>query len=402
VKISNQTVLGGSPSKVDRLRHRVTRPQLHKKIKMPKLSAWMVYSGVFISIIAVIAVGYQPPREATQATTVANTTQTPETTPIVIEGNAVDKIVATDVASNIAEQTNMSVAENVAERAASLAIENELAQTDTTAIIKPQIVQPTASNRDVVVYTVKKGDTMATIANAYGVSSETIRWANDMTNNNVSVGKKLKIPPVDGVLYTVKSSDTLDKLAQTYNANKARIISYNDLEISGLKAGTKIIIPGGDLPETQRPGYVAPQVQTQVQPQQNYVNYGTGFGGTSWRIKVGTPGLAGNSYAYGNCTRYAYDRRIELGLGVGRNWGNAATWSSYAASEGYRVDNTPSRGAIIQNAGGYGHVGIVEQVKPNGDVVVSEMNAYVSGGGWNVVNGRIIPANQARYYAYIH
>lgn len=364
---------------------------------MPKLSAWMVYGSVFAIIIAIIALGYKPPQQvATES--VANATQTSETTPLVIEGDAVDKLVASNIASNIAQQTNMPVADNVAERVASLAIESKLAQTDDSAIIKPQIIQPTASSRDVITYKVKKGDTMSSIANAYGVSAKTIRWANDKTNNTISAGEKLKIPPVDGILYEVKSSDTLDKLASTYGANKARIVSFNDLELSGLKAGTKIVIPGGNLPTTQQPGYTAPVRQTQT-----VVNSGTGFGGTSWRIKIGTPGRAGNGYAYGNCTRYAYDRRIELGLAVGTNWGNAASWSYYAQLDPrFTVNNTPSRGAIVQNGGGYGHVGIVEQVKPNGDIVVSEMNAYVAGGGWNVVNGRIIPANQARYYAYIH
>ena len=366
---------------------------------MPKISAWMVYGGVFGAIVAVMAFGYQAPQEATAEVTTANATQTPVTTPIVVEGDAVDKLIATDIASNIAEQTNMPVADNVAERAASLAIESTLAQTDDTAIIKPQIVQPTASSRDIVVYTVKKGDTMDTIANAYGVSTKTIRWANDKTNNNISTGDKIKVPPVDGVLYKVKSGDTLDKLASTYGANKARIVSFNDLELSGLKPGRKIVIPGGNLPASQQPGYTAPQPAPIVQ------NYGTGFGGNSWTIKVGTAGHAGNGYAYGNCTRYAYDRRIELGLAVGTNWGNATSWSWYATNDPlsrFTVNNVPGRGAIIQNGGGYGHVGIVEQVKSNGDVVVSEMNAYVAGGGWNVVNGRIIPASQARYYAYIH
>ncbi len=400
MKISNQSGSNNEQSKIVRLRQQVANHPLRRKARMPKISAWMVYGGVFGAIVAVIAFGYQAPQEATAEVAAANVTQTPVTTPIVVEGDAVDKLIATDIASNIAEQTNMPVADNVAERAASLAIESTLAQTDDTAIIKPQIVQPTASSRDIVVYTVKKGDTMETIANAYGVSTKTIRWANDKTNNNISTGDKIKVPPVDGVLYKVKSGDTLDKLASTYSANKARIISFNDLELSGLRPGSKIIIPGGDLPATQQPGYTQPQAQPQVA---TVVNYGTGFGGSSWTIKVGTPGRAGNGYAYGNCTRYAYDRRIELGLAVGGNWGNAASWSYYALSDSrFTVNNVPGRGAIIQNGGGYGHVGIVEQVKPNGDVVVSEMNAYVAGGGWNVVNGRIIPASQARYYAYIH
>ncbi|HRN90744.1 MAG TPA: CHAP domain-containing protein, partial [Candidatus Saccharibacteria bacterium] len=73
-----------------------------------------------------------------------------------------------------------------------------------------------------------------------------------------------------------------------------------------------------------------------------------------------------------------------------------------AMSQGLKVDRTPSVGAIMQNGGGFGHVAIVESVLPNGDVSVSEMNAYVAGGGYNVVSGRIILAANAGQYLYIH
>ena len=59
-------------------------------------------------------------------------------------------------------------------------------------------------------------------------------------------------------------------------------------------------------------------------------------------------------------------------------------------------------GAIVQNGGGAGHVAIVESISDNGDVSVSEMNAYVSGGGFNVVSGRKISAALAGQYLYIH
>ncbi len=402
MKITNKLPLNSDKLNVARLKEQVMNHPIRRKVKMPKLSAWMVYGGIFVAIITVVTLGYQAPAQ-TSSEPVASFTQAPESTPLVVDSSSVDKLVAIDVALNIAEQTNMPVMNNVVERSVSLGVESALAQTDETAIIKPHIVQPTASSRDIVTYTVKKGDTMKSIANAYGVAEKTIRWANDMSSNNVSIGMKLKIPPVDGLLYTVKSGDTLDKLADKYGANKARIVSYNDLEITGLKNGKKIIIPGGNLPSEERPEYVAPSTNT-ILPTYT-TTYVSGFGGNSWHIKSGTPGYPGNTYALGNCTRYAYDRRIEMGLRVGQsNWGHAAYWSGNARAEGFRVDNTPSVGAIIQGGGlnAYSHVAIVEKIKSNGDVVVSEMNAYVNGGGWNMVNGRTIPANQARSYLYIH
>src|SRR5699024_1569822 len=72
-----------------------------------------------------------------------------------------------------------------------------------------------------------------------------------------------------------------------------------------------------------------------------------------------------NVFPAGECVWYAFDKRTQLGKGVGQ-WGNASNWANAARSEGYSVNNTPSVGAIMQTnansngAGGYGHVAIVD------------------------------------------
>jgi len=178
------------------------------------------------------------------------------------------------------------------------------------------------------------------LAKKFGISVQTIKYANNLTGNDLIVGSTLKILPVDGVLYTVKSGDTIDSLAERYSVNKTRLILFNDLDVSGLKLGDQIILPEATLPTEERPGYVAPQ---------NYYNYfygstGAGFGGQTWHIGVGTGPCP--TYAFGNCTCYAYSRRVQLGLPVGERWGNAGTWAYYAVSEGLHVSHTPSAGAI--------------------------------------------------------
>lgn len=272
-----------------------------------------------------------------------------------------------------------------------------MSQPDASTISKPQLVGVDNGVRSVISYSVADGDTIDSIATKFNLSKQTIKWANNMTSDSLTVGSKLKIPPVDGVLYTVKAGDTIDSIAKKYDVDKTRLVLYNDLDLGGLKAGDQIILPAGVLPNNERPGYVAPVVTFS-----SYVGQGTGFGGRTWYIKTGTATLAGNTYAHGNCTAYAYDRRVEMGLPVSNQWGNAVTWAARAASEGLKVDRTPSVGAIMQNGGGFGHVAIVESVLPNGDVSVSEMNAYVAGGGYNVVSGRIILAANAGQYLYIH
>ncbi len=91
-----------------------------------------------------------------------------------------------------------------------------------------------------------------------------------------------------------------------------------------------------------------------------------------------------------------------MGRPVGSFWGNANTWASSARSAGYAVNRTPAAGAVLVDQAGYfGHVAVVERVLPNGDVYITEMNNYAYG-GFNIVNDRTISAGQASAYWYIH
>lgn len=356
------------------------------------------YAGAFLFIVAVVAIGYKPPKQHAVADSVASATAVPVVlAQDSVEAPSVDQLVAMWVAAGIAERTELPIARNVAERSITLSIENQLAQVETNAISKPQIIQPTANSREIRAYTTVAGDTVDKVAVQFNVSADTIKWANNLTSDALEPGKELQIPPINGVVYTIKDGDTTSSIAERYKADEKRVIAYNDLERGGLDTGKKIIVPDGDLPTTERPGYTAP-VRTQIA--YTVTRYGAGFTGSkTWTIGYGT---AANKYAYGNCTAYAYNRRVQLGKGVGAFWGNAATWAARAQAEGYSVTNRPSVGAIMQNGGGYGHVAIVEELLPNGDISVSEMNAYVPGGGFNIVSGRIVPAANVGSYSYIH
>jgi surface antigen len=355
----------------------------------PKLSTIAVYASIFVLIAAVVAVGYHAPQQSggiASATAVASGSQSQST--------SVNELVATNIAASLASTTNLSVATNVANLAVSLAAKSEFAQSNDTVITKPQILQPTAESRAIISYTVKAGDTADTVAAQFGRTKDTIKWANNLLSDALTVGSVLQILPVDGIQYTVKAGDTLESISQKYNVDQSRIVLYNDLDISGLTPNTKIILQNGNLPETERPGYVAPRV----------INYGYGSGGGNSGYSSGyntDRGSAGNRYAYGQCTWYAYERRLQLGMPVGSFWGNASSWASAASSSGYRVDHTPSAGAVMQNGGGYGHVAIIESVAGNGDVSISEMNnsAY---GGWNIISHRTMSGGQAAVYNYIH
>jgi surface antigen len=313
----------------------------------------------------------------------------------------VNEVLATDIAASVAQATDMSVAPNVAELAVSTRVQSEYQSTsgDSSTISKPAIVQVSSAGRDITSYAVQEGDTVTSVAAKFNVSSDTIKWANNLNKDTLAAGSTLEILPRDGIAYVVKDGDTVEKIADKYKADASVITTFNDLEINGITPGLKIIIPGGTLPETERPGYVAPRPAYTAATGGTYITgYSSGFSsGNTWFIKRGTPNTG--AYAFGNCTAYAFDRRAELGSPVGQRWGNAGAWATNARVAGYTVNRTPSAGAVIQDSG---HVAIVEVVLPNGDLQLSEMNARVSGGGFNIVSGRILPASQVGQYYYIH
>ena len=361
-----------------------------------KPSVIAVYVGIFAVIVAMVFIGYHEPKAtSTLANAITVTSPTNQ-----IDQTSVDNVVATNVAANVAAAANLPIATSVSNMAVSAQAKSQFLQSDSQGqgTTKPQLIgTDTSTNRAVTSYTVKAGDTVGTVAAQFGISSETIKWANNLTSDALIPGTALRILPVDGVLYSVKSGDTIDSIASKYGVDKTRLILYNDLDVSGLQPNIIIILPSAVLPGNERPGYVAPVAVT-INNDYNvfYGVSGTGFGGSTWRIGVGTPD---GPYAHGNCTLYAYNRRKALGLPVGDYWGNAGSWAPMAASNGLRVNHTPGVGAIMAD---YGHVAIVESLSPNGDISISEMNAYVAGGGYNIVSGRIVIAGNTGQYWYIH
>ena len=102
---------------------------------------------------------------------------------------------------------------------------------------------------------------------------------------------------------------------------------------------------------------------------------------TSWNVfhTSGYGMVDGNGNKRGNCTCYAYGRSYEnLGYKPSLCTGNAGTWYSYNANNGfYSYGKTPYLGAVAvwSKSGASGHVAVVEVI--NGDTVIT------SESGWN-------------------
>src|SRR3989344_2847606 len=90
-------------------------------------------------------------------------------------------------------------------------------------------VKPRAETID---YKVQEGDTISGIAKKFGISTDTIKWANNLDNiNSVKPGDTLKILPVTGVTHVVKSGDTLESVAKKYQADSQAVLDFpfNDI-----------------------------------------------------------------------------------------------------------------------------------------------------------------------------
>lgn len=94
------------------------------------------------------------------------------------------------------------------------------------------------------VHTVARGETLSTIAEEYGISVNTIRWANELTAKSIiKEGQKLTILPVTGVEYKVGKGDSLISIAKQYGSDVEEIKEVNDLESGVIKIGQVLIIP---------------------------------------------------------------------------------------------------------------------------------------------------------------
>jgi len=101
-------------------------------------------------------------------------------------------------------------------------------------------------------YLVRQGDTLSEIAEMFGVSVNTVIWANDLKSKNIRAGQELVILPISGVRHAVKSGDTLNSLAKKYKADLDDILSYNGIPADArLAIGDIVIIPDGVVSSEQ-------------------------------------------------------------------------------------------------------------------------------------------------------
>lgn len=304
--------------------------------------------------------------------------QTEQTKPL-------DSLSSADVAVHVARLTGLQESVAVVNKADTVNAQLAVASSDDSVVVKPQIIGAgLKSKKDIKTYVTVEGDTMASLAERFGVNQDTIRVSNGLAGNALQTGKELLISPVNGIVHRVKAGDTPASLASRFNANKDNIIAFNDAEVTGgFVVNDLIVIPDGIIPAVP---VVATSRSSRV------ASAGFAFGTSAI--------YSANGYDYGWCTWHAANRRKEIGRPIPSNLGNAISWLSVARRAGLATGDTPQAGAVLyhKNIGGLGHVAFVEKINEDGSMLVSDMN-YPS---WGRVTYRTIGPAEFGSYAFIY
>ncbi len=134
----------------------------------------------------------------------------------------------------------------------------------------PSTTQSGAARDQVEYYIVQGGDTSSTIAEKFGISTNTLLWENRLGPSDViKPGQKLTILPTSGLSYQVQKNDTLASIAKKLSADENTIIDYNQLaNADAIELGQILIVPGGKPPEQPAQPRTQPSAPSTAVPSQ--------------------------------------------------------------------------------------------------------------------------------------
>jgi murein DD-endopeptidase MepM/ murein hydrolase activator NlpD len=250
--------------------------------------------------------------------------------------------------------------------------------------ISPQLSSCTSAsstNTEISTYVVRPGDTLSEIANLFGVSVNTIVWVNDgLTRNSaLKAGQTLVILPVSGIQYTIKKGDTIQTIANHYNVDSNEILQYNDIILSSvLNPGDTIIIPDAAL-EVPQSGSAGSSSGSSVKK-------------TTAKSKWGTPGTEPAHNTNGPSYPGYYDLPLAHGIETQGLHGYNAV--DLAAPRGTPILASAAGTVIIslKNGGwngGYGNYVVINH--PNGtQTLYAHMSKVLTNVGESVSQGETI------------
>ena len=134
--------------------------------------------------------------------------------------------------------------------------------TATAAVVYPTPTATVEPRNEVITYTIKDGESIASIAEKFGLWPETILWANRYELGDdlaaYTEGRQIYILPVDGVYHVWSQGESLNAVAEYYGVTPDEIIDFpanhlnrdtlGSLSLPNISAGTRLVVPGGTIP----------------------------------------------------------------------------------------------------------------------------------------------------------
>lgn len=97
-------------------------------------------------------------------------------------------------------------------------------------------------------YTVARNDTLDAISRRYGLRMDTLISVNGLGDaRRIIAGSTLKVPNIDGVVYTVRKGESLAGIAAAKGISVIDIVDANDLASQTIQPGQSLFIPGARL-----------------------------------------------------------------------------------------------------------------------------------------------------------
>jgi murein DD-endopeptidase MepM/ murein hydrolase activator NlpD len=113
-----------------------------------------------------------------------------------------------------------------------------------SVIIKP-ISVPTSPlvSRAPIVHIVAQGDTLESIGQQFNLPWRDIVWSNPGLRMPLTVGRPIKLPPVPGIVVVVKRGDTPADLAAAYGVDLSTLLGFNGIRSPQFTPGLVLVIP---------------------------------------------------------------------------------------------------------------------------------------------------------------
>ena len=99
------------------------------------------------------------------------------------------------------------------------------------------------------IYIVKKGDSLYSIAQRNNITVDELKRINNLNSNNIIIGQRLYIPTREEILqedytiYTVKKGDTIFSIANRFNTSVQELMTLNRLNSLEITIGQQLLIP---------------------------------------------------------------------------------------------------------------------------------------------------------------